>query len=147
MVILTDDGSEHKKAKGIKKVAVKNRIMFENFKECLFNNKIIRKSQETFKSELELHTIEINKVALSSNDNKRLQTFDRVTSFPHRTNSFKLCKNETRDVCKAKETLLSKDCKNDMYVKCNIFLKYMEAKCKSEMKKYVIIKGPVTFNV
>ena len=129
MVILTDDGSEHKKAKGIKKVAIKNRIMFENFKECLFNNKIIRKSQQTFKSELELHTIEINKVALSSNDNKRLQTFDRVTSFPHRTNSFKLCKNETRDVCKAKETLLSKDCKNDKYVKCNIFLKYMEAKC------------------
>ena len=148
MVILKDHGSEHKKAKGIKKVVIKNRIMLENFKECLFNNKIIRKSQQTFKSELhEVHTIEINKVALSSNDNKRLQTFDRVTSFPHRTNSFKLCKNEMRDVCKAKETLLNKDCKNDMYVKGNIFLKYMEAKCKSEMKKYVKIKAPVTFNV
>ena len=30
-----DDGSEHKKAKRIKKAVVKNRIMFENFKDCL----------------------------------------------------------------------------------------------------------------
>ena len=75
-----DDGSEHKKAKGIKKAAIKNIIMFEHYKDCLFNNKIIRKAQQTFKSELhEVHTIEINNVPLSSNDNKRLQTFDRVT--------------------------------------------------------------------
>ena len=75
-----DDGSEHKKAKGIKKATLKNRIMFEHYKDCLFNNKIIRKAQQTFKSQLhDVHTIEINKVALSSNDNKRLQTFDRVT--------------------------------------------------------------------
>ena len=75
-----DDGSEHKKAKGIKKATLKNRIMFEHYKDCLFNNKIIRKAQQTFKIQLhDVHTIEINKVALSSNDNKRLQTFDRVT--------------------------------------------------------------------
>ena len=82
-----------------------------------------------------MYTIEVNKTALSSNDNKRLQTFDRVTSFPHGTNAFKLYKNEMPDVCKAKETLSSKDFENDMYVTSNIFLKYMEAKCKSEMKK------------
>ena len=53
---------------------------------CLIT-KIMQKSQQTFKSELqEVHTIEINKIALSSNDKKRLQTFDRVTSFPHETN-------------------------------------------------------------
>ena len=52
-----------------------------------------------------------------------------------------------RDVYKAKETLLSEGCENDMYVTCNIFLKYMEAKCKSEMKKYVKIKAPVPFNI
>ena len=28
-----------------------------------------------------MYTEEINKVALSSNDNKKLQTFDRVTTF------------------------------------------------------------------
>ena len=32
---LMDDGSEHKKAKRIKKAVMKNRIMFENFKDCL----------------------------------------------------------------------------------------------------------------
>ena len=75
-----DDGNEHRKPKGIKKAAIKNRIMFEHCKDCLFNNKIIRKAQQTFKSELhDVLSIEINKVALSSNDNKRLQTFDRVT--------------------------------------------------------------------
>ena len=52
-----------------------------------------------------------------------------------------------RDVCKGKETLLSKDWEKDMYVTCNIFLKYMEAKCNSKTKKYVKIKAPVVFNV
>ena len=43
------------------------------------------------------------------------------------------------NVCKAKETLkiLSKECENEMYVTGNIFLKYMETKCASGMKKYV----------
>ena len=75
-----DDGSEHKKAKGSKMCIIKRRLMFENYRDCLFNNKIIRKLQQTFKSELHnVHTIEINKLALSSNDDKRLQTFDRAT--------------------------------------------------------------------
>ena len=51
------------------------------------------------------------------------------------------------DVCKTKETLLRKDCENGMCVTCNGFLKYMEAKCKIEIKKYVKIKAPVPFNV
>ena len=43
------------------------------------------------------------------------------------------------NVRKAKETLkiLSKECENEMYATCNIFLKYMKTKCVSEMKKYV----------
>ena len=47
------------------------------------------------------------------------------------------------NVRKAKETLkiLSKECENEMYVTCNIFLKYMETKCVSEMKKYVNFKA------
>ena len=46
--------------------------MFKNFKYCFFKGEIIRKSQQTFKSELHnVHTIEINKVELSGNDNKR----------------------------------------------------------------------------
>ena len=136
MIIIKKKKLINKKSKGVKKAVIKNKLMFEKFKNFLFKGEIIRKSQQIFKSELHnIHIIDMNKVALSSNDNKILQTFDRVTSFPHEANAFKLCKNEMQDVCKAKETLLSEDCENDIYMTCNIFFKYMEAKCKSQMKK------------
>ena len=80
--------------------------------------------------------------ALSSNDNKRVQTFVRVTTFPHRTSDFKVSEDEMLNVRKAKETLkiLSKECKNELYVIFNIFLNYMKTKCAREMKKYVTRK-------
>ena len=34
------------------------------------------------------------KIALSSDDDKRLQTFDRTTTYPHRTNTFKVHESE-----------------------------------------------------
>ena len=37
-----------------------------------------------------LYTEEVNKIALDSNDDQRLQTFDKIASFPHRTNAFKV---------------------------------------------------------
>ena len=50
--------------------------MFENYTDCLFNNKIILKPQQRFKSDHhKVYTEEVNKIALSSNDDKRLQTF------------------------------------------------------------------------
>ena len=58
--------------------------MFENYKDCLFNNKIVYRSQERFKSyHHDVYTEEVNKIALSSNDDKRLQTFDRITTYPY----------------------------------------------------------------
>ena len=30
-----DDGSNHKKAKGTKKCVIKQKLMFENYKDCL----------------------------------------------------------------------------------------------------------------
>ena len=69
--------------------------MFENYTDCLFNDKIILKSQQRFKSDYHnVYTEQINKIALSSNDDKRLQTFDKITTYPHRTNSFKECESE-----------------------------------------------------
>ena len=41
-----------------------------------------------------MYTEEVNKIALSSNDDKRLQTFNRVTTYPYRTNAFKVCESE-----------------------------------------------------
>ena len=74
---LIDDGSEEKKAKGTKKCVIKRRLMFENYTDGLFNEKTIFNKQQRFKSyHHDVNTEEINKVALSSNDNKRIQTFD-----------------------------------------------------------------------
>ena len=69
--------------------------MVENQKDGLFNDKIILKSQQGFKSDNhEVNTEEVNKIAFSSIDDKRLQTFDGVTTYPHGTNVFKVCESE-----------------------------------------------------
>ena len=41
-----------------------------------------------------MYTEEVSKIALSSNDDKRIQTFDKVTTYPYCTNVFKVCENE-----------------------------------------------------
>ena len=63
-----------------------NKTIFKlnDYKKCLVNNEITLKSQQRFKSEAHnVYTEEINKIALSSNIDKRLQTFDIVTSCPY----------------------------------------------------------------
>ena len=62
-----------KKAKE-KKCVIKQILEFNDYKNCLLNNEIILKSQQRFKSESHhVYTKEINKIALSNNDDKRLQ--------------------------------------------------------------------------
>ena len=74
---LMDDDIEKKKAKGVKRCVIKCRLMFENYKDSLFNNKTILRSQQRFKSDHHnVYTEEVNKIVLNSNDNKRLQTFE-----------------------------------------------------------------------
>ena len=41
-----------------------------------------------------MFTEEINKIALCSNINKRVPTFDRITSYPYSANAGKVCKTE-----------------------------------------------------
>ena len=73
LAYLMNDGSEKKKAKETKNCLIKRRLKFENQKHCLFNNEIILKSQQGFKCDHhDLYTAEINKKALSSNNDKRL---------------------------------------------------------------------------
>ena len=64
--------------------------------DALFNDKIIIiRSQQRFTSyNHKVYTKEVNKIALSSNDDKRIQTSDKVTTFPYGTNVFKVCENE-----------------------------------------------------
>ena len=84
-----------KKAKGTKKCIVKREIIFENYKESSFNDKTIIKSQQRFRSDHhKVYTEEVNKIARSSNDDKRIQTSDKVTTYPYETNVFKICESE-----------------------------------------------------
>ena len=41
-----------------------------------------------------MYTEEVNKITLSSDDYKRLQTFNRVTTYPYGTLAFKECENQ-----------------------------------------------------
>ena len=96
---IIEDVSVHKRAKGTKKCIIKREIMFEHYKDCLFNSKTIIKSQQRFRSDHHrVYTKEVNKIALSSNDDKRIQTYDKVNTYPHGTNAFKICENEMRYV-------------------------------------------------
>ena len=89
------DDSEHKKAKGTKKCIIKRELTFDNYKDSLFNNKIILRSQLRFKADYrDIYTEKVNKIALSSNDDKIIQTFDGITTYPYGTNAFKACESE-----------------------------------------------------
>ena len=74
---------------------VKKELKFNDYKDCLLSNNIVLKSQQGFKSERhDVYTEEVNKIALSSNDDKRLQTFDKITTYPYGTSAGKVCKAE-----------------------------------------------------
>ena len=102
------DGSEDKKAQDTKKCAIKRKLKFGNYKNCLeatqldyklnylekseieivslkkyhkefIKNKLILKAQQKFKSERHnFFTEDIYKIALSSNDDKRMQLIDSI---------------------------------------------------------------------
>ena len=81
---LIDDFEEEKRNTGVKKCVVKNELNFSYYRDCLFNNNVILKSQQRSKSELHnVYTEEVNKIALSSNDDKRVWTSNKVTSYPY----------------------------------------------------------------
>ena len=110
---LKDINDECKKEKGTKKCVVKRKIKFQDYKNCLkasqiintvnyleikgtdvysfkddkkefINNKLLLKSQQRFKCER--HNVfaeEINKIALSSNDDERIQSIDFIDTYAH----------------------------------------------------------------
>ena len=96
----TDDDYEknnivNQKAKGTKEWVIKSEILFNNYIDSLFKNEVLLRSQHRFRSDHhKLYTEEVNNKALSSNDDTRIQTFDRLTTYPYSTNLFKACENE-----------------------------------------------------
>ena len=73
-----------KRNKGVKKCVAKYEPRFSYYRDCLFNSTVILKSQQRFKSELHnIYTEEVNKIALRINDDKRVWTFNKITSYPY----------------------------------------------------------------
>ena len=65
--------NEPKKCKGIKKCVMKKTITFDDYKDCLFKGRNLYKSQLLFRSDKhEIKTLEVNKLALNSQDDKRI---------------------------------------------------------------------------
>ena len=86
---------EKKKTKGTKKCVIKNDLKFDDCKMSTLKNETITRSQQRFKSDHHnVFTEEINKVAISSNDDKRIQDFDRFTTHAYGTPAVKICESK-----------------------------------------------------
>ena len=69
---IMEDGKENKRCKGVKKQVVENSITHEDYKTCLRTGKEQLRKQNIIRSyEHEVYTEEVNKIALSSIDDKR----------------------------------------------------------------------------
>ena len=81
---LTDNDKIDKKAKGTKKCVINKMIKFNDYKKCLLNGEIILKSQQRFISNKhDVYTENNNKIALSNNDDKRIVSSNKITSYPY----------------------------------------------------------------
>ena len=70
------------KAKGTKKCIIKKMIKFNDYKYCLKNDEVIFKSLQRFISKKhDVYTENINKIALSNDDDKRIVSSDKITSY------------------------------------------------------------------
>ena len=86
--VLGDSGD--KKCKGIKRFIVNKTLTFEDYKSYLFEDSMrhnaIYKSQLMFRSARhEIHTIEVNKVALNRDDDKRISKRDGISTLARAT--------------------------------------------------------------
>ena len=60
----------------------------ENHEEFMKNNKLIVKSQQTFRSEyINAFNKEVHKIVLSANDDKRMQSINSIERYAYVTNN------------------------------------------------------------
>ena len=73
------DGSEDKKCKGVAKNVTKSSIQFDDYRECLLSRKYQYRKMNVIRSHCHvIYTEEINKIALSSDDDKRVVMADGI---------------------------------------------------------------------
>ena len=76
-----EDEKETKKCKGIKSNVVKKTIDFDDYVECLFSDKKEMRTMKIIKSDKhEIYSKEVNKVALSNQDDKRLVLQNKINT-------------------------------------------------------------------
>ena len=67
------------------KCVIKRRLKFDDYKNCLLNDEMLLKSQQRLKSQADkVYTEKVSKIALSGNNDKRLQTFDIITTYGYK---------------------------------------------------------------
>ena len=74
-----EEDKEVRKCKGIKKYVVKKRLNFDDYLQCLFTGRKEMRKMKIIRSEKhEIYSKEVNKIALSNEDNKRLVLEDKI---------------------------------------------------------------------
>lgn len=74
-----DDGIEEKKCKGVKRGVVKGTLSFNDYKSCLFNKQSQMRKMNVIRSHKHnIYTETVNKLTLTSNDNKRIVGVDGI---------------------------------------------------------------------
>jgi hypothetical protein len=85
-------GDEHKKCKGIKRNVVKTKITHDDYKNCLLGNTEEYRRMNVIRSyKHDMYTEEVNKIALSANDDKRVIMADGIHTLAighHKTKAF-----------------------------------------------------------
>ena len=79
-----EESYEEKKCKGVKKAVIKKTISFNDYKNCLFDNKPAMRKMNVIRSHLHtMYTETVNKIALSPFDDKRLIQKDNIHTFAY----------------------------------------------------------------
>ena len=92
---LMQDDSKKEKVKGAKICLTKRILRFNNYKKIQSDDEITLKLQQRFKNDYHnVYAKQINEIALSSNGDRRLQTFDKIATYSYGINTFKVCESE-----------------------------------------------------
>ena len=80
-----DKLEEQKRGKSTKKRVIKKHLNFDLYKKALFNNETIRCTQQRFKSDYHnIYTQTVHKTASDNKDDKRIQSFNGIHTYPYR---------------------------------------------------------------
>ena len=84
------DGSEDNKCNGVTKNVTKRSIQFNDYRECLFSRKEQHRKMNVIRSHChEIYTVEINKIALPSEDDKRVIMADGIHTLAYGNTNLK----------------------------------------------------------